>query len=176
MGEIWMPISGYVGLYEVSNHGRIRSVDRIQDLPNCHGWISPRHDKGRIFKPTDNGHGYLIVQLRKDGKRKNHYVHRLVAGAFLEKPDGKDGVNHIDRDRQNNMVTNLEWCTQKENVRYSAELMRHPKDICKPSKTGEKYITVKNGRYRVQIRQKNVDVSFDTLEEAVEHRNEVMKE
>lgn len=175
MVEIWMAVEGYEGLYEVSNYGNVRSIDRVQNLSNCHGGVSPRRDKGRMMKPTDNGKGYLIVSLSKNGKRRNHYVHRLVATAFLKRIDGKDGINHIDHDRKNNAVSNLEWCTQKENVRYSSEMMRHPKTVCKPSNTGEKYISMRNGRYRVQIRQKKVHKIFDNLDDAVKYRNEVMQ-
>lgn len=123
----------------------------------------------------DNGKGYLIVSLRKQGKRKNHYVHRLVAMAFVENPDSKKYINHIDFNKHNNNASNLEWCTQKENTNHSAIHMRHPKANCKPTNTGEKYISKisshGNTRYRVNLRRFGVDRTFKTLEEAVYFRN-----
>ena len=126
------------------------------------------------MKPFDNGHGYLMVSLTKNGIRKNFYVHRLVAAAFLEPISGMAEVNHIDHDRKNNCANNLEWSNRKENVRYSADLMKHPKKISKPSSSGEKYIHVRDGKYRVVIKWLRVDRSFPSLEEAVAFRNEVI--
>ena len=162
--EIWKPISGYDGLYEISNRGRVKS------LFFKNGTTFIKRDK--ILTPTDNGNGYLIVPLTKDGVKKNYYVHRLVANAFVQNPKGKRVVNHKDFNKMNNNSENLEWCTQKENVRYSARNMRKAKRST-TSKTGEKYIYTRNGKYRVSIKGK-IDKVFPTFEEAVKRRNEVM--
>ena len=112
--EIWRPIKGYEGLYEVSNLGRIRSLDRITNYANGekHLW------KGRIMKPAKNKNGYLICDLHKNSKRKTFNVHRLVAQAFIKNPDNLPVINHKDEDKTNNCVDNLEWCTYSYNNSY----------------------------------------------------------
>jgi hypothetical protein len=171
--EIWKDIQGYEELYQVSNLGNVRSKDRR--VVN-HKSGSTRICAGMLMTAWDNGNGYLVVSLNKQRKRKNHYVHRLVATAFVENPDSKKYINHIDFDTRNNRALNLEWCTQKENVNHSAIHMKHPKAKCKSSSTGEKYIHKilshgKNIRYRVVFRNYGIDKTFKTLEEAVEFRN-----
>ena len=174
--EFWKDIKGYEGLYQVSNLGRVRHLEhRVVNHPNG----STRLVKEKILSPTDNGYGYKIVGLRKNAERKNHYLHRLVASAFVDNPKGKKYVNHLDYDRSNNIAANLEWCTQSENVQHSIEHMKKPKSKHRASKTGEKYILirVRNGKnyFRVAISNKGVDRSFEFLYEAICYRNEVMK-
>lgn len=177
MEEFWKAIKGYEGLYQVSNVGRVRSLDRRV----CnHRSGSTRFAKGQILAANDNGHGYKYVTLRTKNSRKNVYVHRLVAEHFLEQVLSKDYVNHLDCDTSNNAVTNLEWCTQKENVRYASEHLKKAKTKCRSTNTGEKYISrriynSKYVRYRVNIRGKGIDKSFATLEDAVSFRNEVIQ-
>ena len=110
LAEIWKPIAGYEGLYEVSDLGRVRSFHKCEE--------------GRILKTSKNNNGYLRVALSKHGNTRFYAVHRLVAEAFLFKPEGKDTVNHIDFDITNNQIENLQWCTQKENIAYSAKHRR----------------------------------------------------
>ena len=104
MKEIWKPVRNYEGLYEVSNMGRVKSLNYN------------RTGKERIMKGLDNGHGYLFVQLCKDGKAKNCRINRLVAMAFIPNPDNLPEVNHKDKIRTNNRVDNLEWCTTQYNI------------------------------------------------------------
>ena len=163
--ENFKEINGFNGKYLIGDHGTVVSTEFRNNITT-----KKRHKK---IKATDNGNGYLIVFMWKDGVRKRFYVHRLVAEHFLEKPEGCDTVNHIDFDKTNNIVSNLEWCTQKENVQYSSERMRHEKQTCKKSRTGEKYIHYRKGRYRVAIKQIHVDRTFGTLEEAIFFREEV---
>lgn len=179
--EVWKDIAGFEGFYQVSNYGRVRSLTRTQPTPNRYGGITMRTVQGAILTPTDNGHGYKIIGLTVVGKRrKNYYVHRLVAEAFVPKKGDCDIINHLDHDRSNNRSENLEWCTQLENVHYSSQLMRCEKSCHKSSNTGEKYISYcrRKGlmKYRVNISRiyPHVDRSFYTLEEAIRFRNEVM--
>jgi hypothetical protein len=165
--ELWKDIPNYEGIYQVSNQGNIRSLLFRNNIVV--------KEKIRILKPTDNGNGYLIVGLKASGKRKNYYVHRLVAAMFCKKVDNCNYVNHKDRNKYNNNAENLEWCTQKQNVQYSAHYMRHEKSISKPTNTGEKYISIKGNRYCVYLRKIKKSSSFLTLEEAIAYRNEAIK-
>ena len=113
--EIWRDIEGYEGIYQISNLGRIKSLPK---LCGC----SSRQEK--ILKSLKHRDGYLQVVLCKNKKRKNFKVHRLVAQAFILNPNNKPYINHIDCNRQNNCVDNLEWCTQKENMQYASQLGR----------------------------------------------------
>lgn len=177
MTEIWKDIKGYEGLYQVSNLGRVKRLKRAV-RNNVYGGMRIVDEK--ILSATDNGHGYKLIGLRKDGGRKNHYVHRLVATAFIDNPHDFHYVNHIDRDRSNNVVDNLEWCTQLENISHSVENMKKRKSESRVTNTGEKYISRrlehgKHTRYRVNIRSIGVSKTFKTLDEAIRYRNEVMQ-
>ena len=126
--EIWRPVEGYEGLYEVSNLGRVKSIARIDS--NNH------FVKERILKLDCNGKDYIQITLFKDNKRKKYLVHRLVAIAFIPNPNKYKYINHKDRNTKNNCVylnkdgtvnvekTNLEWCTQKYNIHYDGCLER----------------------------------------------------
>lgn len=164
--EIWKDIKGFEGVYQVSNTGKVRRLI----FRNNHVVKNKIIEK----KPTDNGNGYLIVNLQNGNKRKNYYVHRLVAEAFCEKPINSSVVNHKDYNKYNNGAENLEWCTQKLNVIYSSERMKHEKKKCKATNTGEKYIQKRNKRYCVSISRLKVYKSFSSLEEAIAFRNEVL--
>lgn len=105
----WADIKGYKGLYQVSSTGKVRSVSR-------RGWNGRvfHEIKGRELKLQSNGN-YLKVSLSKKGKVKQLLVHRLVAQAFIDNPENKPEVNHINYNKHNNAVENLEWVTAKEN-------------------------------------------------------------
>lgn len=113
MEEIWKWIYGYENMYQVSNLGRVRSVDR-----DVYCEVSPnklQHIYGKVLKQGTNHKGYPIVYLSKDGKQKTITVHRLVALTFIENPLNLPQVNHIDGDKTNNHVSNLEWCDNSYN-------------------------------------------------------------
>lgn len=113
MKEIWMPISGFEGLYEVSNLGRVKSLERVNYYPD--GRIHQRK-KEKLLSTKPDKRGYISVVLCKDGKIYPHCLHRLVAEAFIPNPEGKPNVDHIDTNPSNNMVDNLRWVTQQENA------------------------------------------------------------
>ena len=102
--EIWKPIKGYEGLYDVSSWGRIRSLNYY-----CKG-------KREILKLSAKPNTYIKVGLRKDGTVRYYRVHRLVAEAFLPNPLNLPQVNHIDGNKQNNAINNIEWCSPKQNT------------------------------------------------------------
>lgn len=124
--EVWKPVVGYEGLYEVSNTGKVRSLyDR-------------RCQKYRVkeLKPVTNGCGYLRVNLYKEGKGKMHYVHKLVMEAFIgPRPEGYD-INHRDERKTHNFIyigdngaidlsrSNLEYCTHRDNLNYGTRTDR----------------------------------------------------
>ncbi len=111
--ELWKDVIGYEGYYQISNKGNVRSLDRFDGV----------HDRrGTVIIPNLKRNGYLQVGLRKHRTRKWVGVHRLVAIHFIENPNNKPQVNHIDGNKQNNTVENLEWVTAKENQNHAVKI------------------------------------------------------
>ena len=117
--EEWRDVVGYEGLYEVSSIGRVRTVERSNVVDSSEkgtSYTCIRPVKARLKKQSDNSNGYPRVSLWRNGSYKYHFVHRLVADAFVNgKRDGLV-VDHVDGDRHNNRADNLRWCTQSENL------------------------------------------------------------
>ena len=111
--EIWKDVAGYEGIYQVSNLGRVKSIDRIVLRSS-----TPQPLKGKIISQGTQNTGYMCVTLWNRKERKAFLVHRLVAEAFLPKQNGKDVIDHINGVRNDNRVENLRWCTQKENTNF----------------------------------------------------------
>ena len=128
MEEIWKPIAGYEGCYEVSNLGRVRSLPRL--VKNNGVFVRG----GRLLKQTGIKKGsYLRVVLRdSSGDYKLLLVHRLVADAFVPNPQNLPCVNHKDEDKFNNCFTNLEWCDYTYNNTYGTRLERSRNKLKKP--------------------------------------------
>lgn len=119
--EIWKDIKDYEGLYQVSNLGRVKSMDRI--ITRKDGISQFR--KGIIKIPKINSDGYHTVTLSKNGNNKTLGIHILVARHYISNPENKSEVNHIDFNRKNNRVDNLEWCTHQENIQHSSNNGRY---------------------------------------------------
>lgn len=114
--EIWKPVIGYESTHEVSNLGRVRSIDRIINSGSRWG-RRPERRMGKVLSQAENDYGYLTVRLNVNKKYKTRLVHRLVAMAFIgEPPEGQPQVNHKDGDKHNNSVNNLEWVSNRENA------------------------------------------------------------
>lgn len=157
MIEEWKSVPGYEGLYEVSSYGMVRSLDRYVRCKSK----SYRLQKGSILSPAKDKNGYLKVVLNCNGKCKTINVHRLVAEAFIPNPNNLREVNHLDEDKTNNIVENLEWCDRKYNLNYGTARIR------------SRDTNIKNGywtglskeEYRKKYYQDNKDRIFDQQKE-----------
>ena len=116
MEEIWKDIKDYEGLYQVSNYGRIKSLKRIIKMGN-HSCLKQE----KILALNERGK-YLAVKLQKEKHKKNYPVHRLVAMAFIQNPNNLPVINHIDGNKLNNRVENLEWCTPSQNLKHAYKI------------------------------------------------------
>ena len=115
--EVWKPVVGYEEFYDVSNFGEVRSKDR--KVSTGTGFYIK---KGIPMKKSPTSTGYYKIRLtNKNGIAKEYKIHRLVAFAFIPNPDNKPNINHIDGNPINNHVSNLEWCTQSENLYHAYE-------------------------------------------------------
>lgn len=146
--EIWKDIKDYEGLYQINNYGIIKS------LPKQDGFY---YLKEKILKPVNN-YGYLRIILTKNKFKKNHFIHKLVAETFIPNPNKYPIVNHIDGNKQNNCVDNLEWCNHKKNTEHAVRnnLIKHHK-IAQYNKSGD-LIKIYDSRYDI----KNIDSSSIT--------------
>lgn len=123
MKEIWKDVKGYEELYQVSNLGRVRSLDRLDGANH--------RLKGSIMKGCEITGGYLGVTLYKNSVVSSKKIHRLVAEAFIPNSEHKPQVNHINEDKTNNMVSNLEWMTAKENNNHGTRNERIGRAVSK---------------------------------------------
>ena len=128
-GEVWKDIKGYEKFYQISSTGRIKSLDRLDNVGS--------HHKERILKSCLNTRGYLMVGLYNSGKRHPVNIHKLVTLHFIANPTIGTQVNHKDGNKQNNLSSNLEWCSPSENIRHA-----HKNGLSKPVK-GERVGTSK---------------------------------
>ena len=117
MKEEWRDIKGYEGLYQVSNLGRVKSLNYKHT------------NREKILKDSTNKNGYKNVNLYLEGVLRRFLIHRLVAEAFIENPNNYPKVNHKDENKENNKANNLEWCTQKYNINYGTRTQRHSESI-----------------------------------------------
>lgn len=147
MKEIWKDIEGYEGRYQVSNYGNVKSL--YQEYYGGHGKKQLIIRPEKLMALNKNNHGYIQVTLCKDGKYKSKKVHRLVLEAFTINPEYKPQVNHINGNKIDNHLDNLEWCTSKENIVHGIETL-HNKRAC-----GEKQHLAKlNDELVIELRNK----------------------
>lgn len=115
--EIWKDIKGYEGFYQISNFGNVRSLDRKIKYKNNYRLFYGRN----LIKIVDTK-GYYFVNLKKNSHNEIKRIHRLVAEAFIENPNKFPCINHIDGNKQNNHIDNLEWCSYKHNINEAFRL------------------------------------------------------
>lgn len=152
MQEIWKNVVGYEGIYEVSNLGNVRSLDRT--VPSKYIDVTA-NIKGKQLKPIKNKYGYLRVNLCNDSGRKSKFVHRLVAMAFIENPNNFPQINHKDENKLNNSVENLEWCSAKYNCNYGSHNL-----LCSLHNRNKK------GKPVIGINTKGEIITFPSMREA----------
>lgn len=158
--EIWRSIKGYEGLYEVSNCGNVRSVDRIVTYSDGR----KRLWKGHFLKLVLRANGYLMCCLSRNGRSVNELIHRLVAQAFIHNPNNLPVINHKDENKTNNHVSNLEWCTTKYNINYGTGIQRSAEKKLKPvlqidKETNEviaEYYSLKEASIRTRFHKANI--------------------
>ena len=134
--EEWRPIKGYEGLYEISNLGRVKSLERI--ITRSDG--VKQTIKSKILKGTRDKDGYLIVGLSKNYETKQFKVHRLVAETFISNPDNKPEVDHINTNRTDNVATNLRWCTHEGNCNNVLSKKKRSEKIGKDNPKSKKVV------------------------------------
>ena len=159
MKEEWKDIKGYEGVYQVSNFGRVRSLDRycISNTNNQFAtYTSKRLLKGKILKAYDNGNGYLMISLLKNMKRKVYYVHRLVGEYFLSQKEEEE-INHIDGNKYNNDVRNLEWCSRSENLLHAYKTGLKPNTTLKQQNAARNNLKKMTLEQRISAQKKAVE-------------------
>ena len=173
------PVVGYEGLYEVSNTGRVRSVDRYDSRNHFR--------KGKVLSLVKNKEGYLQVNLCCNGKCKMFLVHRITAQAFIPNPDNLPQINHKDEDKTNNSVDNLEWCdcsynnnygTRKDKVRETAIKNGYWTGLSKEEymKEYREKNREKIREYREKNREKTREYNREYYEKNREKHREYMRE
>ena len=165
MKEIWKDIEGYEGLYQISNLGKVRSLDRFIVKKNG----SIQKYKGRILLASDDMHGYDHVSLSKGSSVKKKKIYRLVAETFIENPDKLKVVNHIDGNKSNNCVSNLEWCSSAVNNKHAWETGLK-KSSNKQKEKASMFIKLGKNKKR-HIICKETGVVFDSIRKAEKEMN-----
>jgi hypothetical protein len=113
--EIWKEVKNYEWLYQVSNFGNVKRISSFRG-------VNKQYLNDYYLKPLDNGKGYLRIKLSNNGFSKRIMLHRIIAEAFIVNELNKPFINHINGNKKDNSIKNLEWCTQSENCLHSVKL------------------------------------------------------
>lgn len=156
--EVWKDVVGYEGIYQISNYGTLKSLDRLDR--------KGRITHGKIISTKKNNRQYIQVHLLKDGKEKMALLHRLVAQAFIPNPNNYAQVNHKDENKDNNNANNLEWCTNIYNRRYGTGYQRSVE------KHDYKKLAKLNSKRVIQLdSEENILNIFNSIREAQDKTN-----
>ena len=149
--EIWKDVKGFEGIYKLSNLGNVKRIIFKTG-------VNTKYKNDYTLKPLDNGLGYFRIKLTKNNISKRYMLHRLIAEAFIPNEENKRCVNHINGNKKDNSIQNLEWCTHKENTIHA----------------------VKNGLFKVNAKQHinskkvlNIDTGF--IYDSIAHASRVEK-
>lgn len=167
--EIWKDIVGFEGLYQISNYGNVKSCKRLVNSKSG----SQRLVNEKLLSLGKDKDGYLMAILCQDATKKTVKIHRLVADAFIDKINGKNLVNHIDSEKSNNLVSNLEWVSSLENNCHSRL------NIKSTSKYVGVYFHKENNNFRAigRINGKKINLgNFKTEEDAYTERLRFLKD
>lgn len=137
--ELWKDIPDYEGLYQASNLGNIRSLDHIRK-----NGTNNYMQKGKLLKFNKNTSGYLQVRLSKNGIAKTYRVNRIIALTFIDNPLNKETVNHINGNKLDNRIENLEWATHKEQIEHQHNVLNIPYSDCKCCHIANKKKIIRN--------------------------------
>lgn len=168
MVEIWKDIDSYEGMYQISNSGIIKSLDRTTQTPQSKTGV--KIVKGKILLTWKGKDNYYRVFLSKNAKSKNYLVHRLIANAFIPNPENKLCINHINGIKTDNRIENLEWATHSENEKHSyTQLNRKPSygmqgktgELCKCSipiicSNGKEYVSITQAASELNLQGSNI--------------------
>lgn len=158
--EIWKDIEGYEGLYQVSNLGNVKSLDRKYNGSNQFGSKFIGIKKGKTLKKQLKRNYYCVALIKKT-KAKYFLIHRLVAQAFIPNPNNYPQVNHIDENKHNNCVDNLEWCTSSYNINYGNRNIKVANKLKNVSKTEEQ-------KLKMSLSKKGKKMSEDFIKKQIE--------
>ena len=144
INEVWKDIEGYEGIYKISNTGKVKSLARSG---------SGACNKDVILKDFNNGKNYRYISLTSNNKRKNHFIHRLIAYHFIPNPENKPHVNHINGIKGDNRLENLEWATLSENMLHAVKtgLLSAPNSKLNKEIVNEIRQLFKNGLSRKEL-------------------------
>lgn len=155
--EVWKDVVGYEGYYKVSDKGRVRSLARV--CTNESDAKSNRNIVHRLIPSFVTDRGYSEVSLSKGGHTRRAFLHRVVATAFIPNPENKCDVNHIDGNKQNNSVANLEWATRRENIRHAIRTrLMHPETTSAVASTSRSCRCIETGK----VYKSRMEASRDT--------------
>jgi len=165
--EVWLPVVGYEGLYEVSDCGRVKGLKR-KSAKNKKG--SYRNLEEKIKPSFEDGKGYRRVELSKMGMNKKWFVHQLLAIAFIPNPEKKPQVNHTKGQKSNNVIWQLEWATKSEDRRHAIDVLGaktgKPWKGCNPKDHPMYGRTGKNAPFSKEIICNETKVKYDSIRDA----------